>query len=88
MQLTPSLYKPNKEKATPMQNSGDSEFSSTNGKNPKLSVGFWQIFLLTLSGAAGFISLASDGPGWLTYSGLGLVLVVLFWIIYENRKKN
>ena len=54
----------------------------------KYSVGFWQIFLLTLSGATGFISLASDGPRWITYSGLGLVLVVLFWIISENRKKS
>jgi hypothetical protein len=71
-----------------MQNSGDSEFSSTNGKTQKLSVGFWQIFLLTLSGAAGFISLASDGPRWITYTGLGLVLLVLFWIIYENSKKD
>ena len=72
-----------------MKNTSESEETSTDRPTPKLTVGFWQTFLLTLFGAAGFISMVVDGPRWLTYSGLGLTVVVLLWVIFgrTNRAK-
>lgn len=72
-----------------MQNSGESEFSDNRKPTKPLTLSFWQSFILTLAGAAGFISLVADGPRWLTYSGFVLVIVLLLWIIYtERRRKN
>ena len=70
-----------------MQNSGESEFSGSDEKAPSLSITFWQVFLLTLTGASGLISIVADGPSWLTYSGLFSVILVLLWIIGTGRER-
>lgn len=71
-----------------MQNSGESEFGY-DGKTPtKLTLNFWQSFLLTLAGAAGLISLVADGPLWISVSGFSVVIVLLFWLIVSQRGKR
>ena len=73
-----------------MQNSGDSEFSGENKSATKLTLNFWQSFLLTLAGAAGLISLVTDGPLWISVTGFTLVIILLFWILVtqaRNKKK-
>jgi len=70
-----------------MQNSGESEYSGNEQKTTKLTLSFWQNFLLTLAGAAGLISMVADGPRWLTYVGLGSVVFLLLWIIATRKKK-
>jgi len=70
-----------------MKNMSESEESSTDRPTPKLTVGFWQTFLLILCGAAGLISMVVDGPRWLTYSGLGLTVVILLWLIFGRAKR-
>jgi len=69
-----------------MDNTGGSEMSESNN-NAKYSLSFWQIFLVTLFGAAGLISMIADGPLWLTVSGFSLVIVFLLWFIYTPKKK-
>ena len=71
-----------------MQNSGESEFSDSNKQPTKLSLNFWQSFLLTLAGAAGLISMVTDGPRWITYTGFIIVIVLLVSLIYTSRKKK
>lgn len=71
-----------------MQNSGDSEFSGENRTPGKLTLTFWQSFLLTLAGAAGFISMVADGPLWISVTGFSMVIVLLFWVIVSNRSKG
>ena len=76
-------------KGVRMQNSGDSEFSTeANNDSRKLTLSFWQSFLLTLSGVAGLISLVLDGPRWITYTGFVIVIVLLLSVIYSQRKKT
>jgi len=69
-----------------MDNTGGAEMSESNN-NAKYSLSFWQIFLVTLFGAAGLISMIADGPLWLTVSGFSLVIVFLLWFIYTPKKK-
>ena len=69
-----------------MQNSGNSEFSSS--ENKQITLSFWQNFTLTLAGAAGLISMVADGPRWITYTSGVLVIGLLFRIIISNSKKN
>ena len=71
-----------------MQNSGESEFSDGNKQSTRLSLNFWQSFVLTLAGAAGLISMVANGPSWVTYSGFTLVIVLLVSVIYTSRKKK
>ena len=71
-----------------MQSSGESEFSTESSQPRRLTLNFWQSFLLTLAGAAGLISLIADGPFWLTVTGLGLTIVLLIWLIAANLKKS
>ena len=69
-----------------MENSGNSEFSNSEKKVYSLS--FWQNFLLTLAGACGLISMVVDGPRWITYPSLIIVIVLLFSIIKRQRNTN
>lgn len=71
-----------------MQSTGGSEFENSEAGKPKLSVGFWQVFLLTLAGSSGLISMVADGPLWLTCVGLVASIFVLFWIIASQRKSR
>jgi len=66
-----------------MESSGNSEFSDSEKKTYSLS--FWQNFLLTMAGACGLISMVADGPRWITYPSLIIVIVLLLSII--RRKK-
>ena len=66
-----------------MESSGNSEFSDSMKKAYSLS--FWQNFLLTLAGACGLISMVADGPRWITYPSLVIVIVLLFSIIKRQR---
>jgi hypothetical protein len=68
-----------------MESSGQSEFSSSPKKLYSLS--FWQNFLLTIAGACGLISMVADGPRWITYPSLILVIVLLLWMIRKSKKK-
>jgi hypothetical protein len=68
-----------------MESSGQSEFSSSPKKVYSLS--FWQNFLLTIAGACGLISMVADGPRWITYPSLILVIVLLLSIISKTGKK-
>ncbi|MEY4391023.1 MAG: hypothetical protein RLZZ400_766 [Actinomycetota bacterium] len=70
-----------------MQNSGDSEFSTEDKATLKLSLTFWQSFLLTLAGAAGLISMMTDGPLWISVTGFTLVIVLLFWLLVSHFRK-
>ena len=67
-----------------MENSGNSEFSDSEKRVYSLS--FWQNFLLTLAGACGLISMVADGPRWITYPSLIIVIVLLFSIIRRQSK--
>lgn len=69
-----------------MENSGYSEFSNSN--NQRLSMTFWQTFLLTLFGAAGLISMVADGPRWITYPSLIIVISLLLSIIKSSNKNR
>ena len=69
-----------------MENLGNSEFSDSEKKVYSLS--FWQNFLLTLAGACGLISMVVDGPRWITYPSLIIVIVLLFSIIKRHRNTN
>lgn len=71
-----------------MQNTGESEQTSTQKNPSRLTLSFWQSFLLTLAGAAGLISMVASGPAWLTYFGLGSTIVLLLWIIFDRAKKK
>ena len=71
-----------------MQGSGESEYSSENGKPVGLKLFFWQSFLLTLAGAAGLISMVANGPTWLTYAGLVSTVALLIWVIVTRKKKE
>ena len=66
-----------------MESSGNSEFSDSEKKTYSLS--FWQNFLLTMAGACGLISMVADGPRWITYPSLIIVILLLLSII--RRKK-
>ena len=68
-----------------MESSGQSEFSSSSKKVYSLT--FWQNFLLTLAGACGLISMVADGPRWITYPSLIIVIVLLLSIIRKSKKK-
>ena len=70
-----------------MQNSGDSEFGTEDKTTTKLSLTFWQSFLLTLAGAAGLISMLTDGPLWISVTGFTLVIVLLFWLLASRYRK-
>ena len=70
-----------------MQNSGESEFSGENKAPGKITLTFWQSFLLTLAGAAGLISMVADGPLWISVSGFTIVIVLLFWLIASRLRK-
>lgn len=73
-----------------MQSSGESEVSGENKSATKLTLTFWQSFLLTLAGAVGLISLVTDAPQWLSVTGFILVIILLVWILVSqgrNRKK-
>jgi hypothetical protein len=52
------------------------------------SLNFWQNFLLTMAGACGLISMVADGPRWITYPSLIIVIVLLLSIIKRQRKTN
>lgn len=71
-----------------MQNTGESEQSPTQKTPSKLTLSFWQSFLLTLAGAAVLISLVANGPAGLTYFGIGSTIVLLLWIIFDRAKKK
>lgn len=71
-----------------MQNSGDSEFSTENKTTVKLSLTFWQSFLLTLAGAAGLVSMLTDGPLWISVAGFSLVIVLLCWLLISHFRKS
>lgn len=71
-----------------MQNTGESEQSPNQETQSKLTLGFWQSFLLTLAGAAGLISMVANGPLWLTYLGFGSTIILLLWIIFDLAKKK
>ena len=71
-----------------MQSSGESEFSSENKSKAELTLTFWQSFLLTLSGAAGLISMVTDGPLWISILGFTFVIVLLFWLIISQQNKR
>jgi hypothetical protein len=68
-----------------MQSSGNSEFDASEQK--KYSLTFWQNFALTLAGACGLISLVVDGPRWITYPSLTLVIVLLVALILKNSNQ-
>ncbi len=69
-----------------MQSSGNSEFSSSG--NQRYSMTFWQTFLLTLSGAVGLISMVVDGPRWITYPSLIIVIGLLLSVIKSSKKSK
>ena len=69
-----------------MESSGNSEFSDSMKKAYSLS--FWQNFLLTLAGACGLISMVADGPRWITYPSLILVILLLLSIIQRQKKSK
>lgn len=71
-----------------MQNTGGSEPSKFEESPAPLELRFWQSFSLTLSGAAGLISLVADGPPWLTSTGVGLAIATLIWIIASGKKRK
>jgi len=71
-----------------VQNTGESEQSSSQKNTPKLTLSFWQSFLLTLAGAAGLISMVANGPTWLTYAGLVSTVALLIWVIVTWKKKE
>ena len=68
-----------------MESTGQSEFSNTPKKVYSLT--FWQNVLLTLAGACGLISMVADGPRWITYPSLFLVIILLLSIIRNSKKK-
>jgi hypothetical protein len=69
-----------------MQSSGNSEYSSSD--NQRYSMTFWQIFLLTLSGATGLISMVVDGPRWITYPSFIIAIIVLFPLASSSMKNK
>ena len=69
-----------------MQSSGNSEFSNSNKQTYNLN--FWQSFLLTLFGATGLISMVSDGPRWITYPSLIIVIGLLLSVIKSSKKSK
>lgn len=69
-----------------MQSSGNSEFSNSNKQTYNLN--FWQSFLLTLSGATGLISMVADGPRWITYPSLIIVIGLLLSVIKSSKKSK
>ena len=69
-----------------MESTGNSEFSDSKKKTYSLS--FWQNFLLTLAGACGLISIVADGPRWITYPSLILVILLLLSIIQRQKKSK
>ena len=71
-----------------MQSSGDAEFSGEKKDSTNLTLTFWQSFLLTLSGAAGLISMVTDGPLWISIVGFTFVIVLMFWLIISQQKKR
>ena len=75
-------------KGLKMQNSGESEFSEENKTPKKLTLTFWQSFLLTLAGAAGLISMVADGPLWISVTGFTLVIALILWLLFSQGRKN
>ena len=71
-----------------MESSGQSEFSGNKKEQKALTLNFWQSFLVTLSGAAGLISLVADGPLWLSVTGFSLVIIVIFWVAISQVAKK
>lgn len=71
-----------------MQSSGESEVSGENKSATKLTLTFWQSFLLTLAGAVGLISLVTDAPQWLSVTGFILVIILLVWILVSQRRNR
>lgn len=71
-----------------MQSSGDAEFSGEKKDSTNLTLTFWQSFLLTLSGAAGLISMVTDGPLWISIVGFTFVIVLMFWLVISQQKKR
>ena len=69
-----------------MQSSGNSEFSNSNKQTYNLN--FWQSFLLTLFGATGLISIVADGPRWITYPSLIIVIGLLLSVIKSSKKNK
>ena len=69
-----------------MQSSGNSEFSNSNKQTYNLN--FWQSFLLTLSGATGLISMVADGPRWITYPSIIIVIGLLLSVIKSSKKSK
>ena len=67
-----------------MESTGNSEFSDSSKKTYTLS--FWQNLILTLAGASGLISMVADGPVWITYPSLILVIILLVSI--GRRRKR
>ena len=73
-----------------MQNSGESEFSESQQQSKKLTLSFWQSFLLTLSGAAGLIAMVANGPLWIEILGFAAAIAVIVWVgvsLASRRKK-
>jgi len=68
-----------------MESSGQSEFSSSEKR--VYSLDFWRNFLITLAGASGLISMVADGPRWITYPSLIIVIILLLSIIRIGKKK-
>jgi hypothetical protein len=71
-----------------MQYTGGSEYSEAKENRAPLELRFWKSFSLTLSGAAGLISLVFDGPLWLTYTGGALAIATLIWIIATGKRRQ
>lgn len=71
-----------------MQNSGESEFNGENKNAKKLTLTFWQSFLLTLAGAAGLISMVADGPLWISVAGFSIVIALLIWLLASQKRKR
>lgn len=69
-----------------MQSSGNSEYSSS--VNQRYSMTFWQTLLLTLFGASGLVSMVVDGPRWITYPSLIIVIVLLFPLASSSMKNK
>lgn len=67
-----------------MQSTGGSEFSDSAKK--KYSLTFWQNVLLTLAGASGLVSMVADGPQWITYPSLVIVIILLISIIRNGKQ--
>lgn len=70
-----------------MHNTGESELSGETKTPRKLTLTFWQSFLLTLAGATGLISLVADGPVWISVTGFTFVIVLFFWLIVSHSRK-